>query len=122
MLQCGTLHVGSISLIAISNPANRYTLFFQVSAPTPTKDNDCPRPPKELVINEVGGVLGANIFVELTGPRWSPLQGLVIVLHELSTARHVVPLEGSLTNDGFFLIGNGSKASEYIRLCGSGDK
>lgn len=76
------------------------------------KDNDCPRPPKELVINEVGGVFRDSIYVELIGPPLAPLHGLVIVLYELSTARHVIPLEGSLGSDGFFLLGNKSRAGE----------
>lgn len=78
------------------------------------KDNDCPHPPKDILINEVSGVTGANLYVELTGPPWAPLQGLVIVLYELSTTRHVVPLEGSLGNDGFFLMRNDSAAGEFI--------
>lgn len=88
-------------------------LFFQVSSPTPMKENDCPRPPKELVINEVGGVFGTSPYVELIGPPLTPLHGMVIVLYELnSTARHVVPLEGDLGNDGFFLMTNEFKAGE----------
>lgn len=82
------------------------------------KDNDCPRPPKELVINEVGGILGADVYVELIGPPLTPLHEMVLVLYELSTARHVVPLEGSLGNDGFFLMGNESRAGECVHLCG----
>lgn len=60
--------------------------------------------------------------MELTGPPWTSLQGLVVVLYELSTARHVVQLEGSLGNDGLFLIGKDSEAGECIHLCGGGAK
>lgn len=75
------------------------------------KENDCPRPAKELVINEVG--LGTNVFLELTGPPLAPLHGMVIVLNELNaTTRHVIPLKGGLGNDGFFLMSNDSRAGE----------
>ncbi|XP_047667740.1 uncharacterized protein si:ch211-183d21.1 isoform X1 [Tachysurus fulvidraco] len=88
---------------------------FRVSSPTPMKENDCPRPPKDLVINEVGGVSGPNVFVELTGPSSAPLHGTVLVLYELdSTTRHVVPLEGELGNDGFFLLANSSSADQRL--------
>ncbi|XP_046702959.1 uncharacterized protein si:ch211-183d21.1 isoform X2 [Silurus meridionalis] len=87
---------------------------FRVSSLTPMKDNDCPRPPAELVINEVGGVSGVDVYVELIGPPGLSLQGLVIVLYELSTARHVIPLKGSLGSDGLFLIGNESRADQSL--------
>ncbi|KAB5586624.1 hypothetical protein PHYPO_G00003820 [Pangasianodon hypophthalmus] len=87
---------------------------FRVTSPTPMKDNDCPRPPKEIVINEVGGILRANVYVELIGPPLASLHGLVIVLYELSTARHVVPLEGSLGNDGYYVMGNKSVADQDL--------
>ncbi|TSL82526.1 hypothetical protein Baya_6625 [Bagarius yarrelli] len=86
---------------------------FRVSTPTPMKDNDCPIPPKELVINEVG--VGPNIYVELIGPPLAPLHGMAIVLYELnSTARHVVPLKGGLGNDGLFLMANNSRADQNL--------
>ncbi|XP_058254005.1 uncharacterized protein si:ch211-183d21.1 [Hemibagrus wyckioides] len=88
---------------------------FRVSSPTPMKENDCPRPPKELVINEVGGVLGTDVFVELIGPPLAPLHGMVIVLNELNaTTRHVIPLKGGLGNDGFFLMSNDSRADQNL--------
>lgn len=82
------------------------------------KDNDCPRPPKDLKINEVGGVLRGTFFVELIGPPLTYLDGLVVVLYsveEVSTIRHVVPLEGMLKSNGFFLMSNDSRAGECGR-------
>ncbi|KAI4898052.1 hypothetical protein NFI96_002824 [Prochilodus magdalenae] len=85
---------------------------FRVASPTPMKENDCPHPPKELVINELGRISGASgsVFVELMGPRLTPLNGLVLVLFGRGGERHVVPLKDKIREDGFYLLKNESGA------------
>ncbi|KAL7874853.1 hypothetical protein SRHO_G00058230 [Serrasalmus rhombeus] len=89
---------------------------FVVASPTPMKTNDCPHPPEQLVINEVGGVSGAGrgLFVELLGPPLTPLHGLVLVLYGSSGERHVVPLKDSLGEHGYYLLKNDSVANQRL--------
>lgn len=93
--------------------------FIKVSAPTPLKDNDCPDPPEELVINEVGPVssgvmhLPANFYVELSGPSSTELHSLIVVLFEVGGVRHIIPLKGRIADNGLYVLGNVSTAGEF---------
>ncbi|XP_062847666.1 uncharacterized protein si:ch211-183d21.1 [Trichomycterus rosablanca] len=90
---------------------------FRLAARTALKDNDCPHPPEELVINEVvSGVmhLPANFFVELSGPAATELHTLVIVLFEVGGVRHSIPLKGRIGDSGFYVLGNVSTADQSL--------
>ncbi|KAK1794808.1 hypothetical protein P4O66_010011 [Electrophorus voltai] len=92
---------------------------FRVASPTPMMKNDCPRPAEGLVINEVGGVSGAEtsqqgVFVELIGPPLAALQGLVVMLFGSGGVTNAVQLTGAIGADGFYLLGNQSRADQSL--------
>lgn len=93
----------------------------QVTSPTPRKQNNCPPkpnippPPEGLVINEWGTTSVVNqsqesLFVELTGPPSTPLNGLVLVFFGEDATEWSVPLTGSTGSDGLYLVTNDSHA------------
>ncbi|XP_066539861.1 uncharacterized protein si:ch211-183d21.1 [Hoplias malabaricus] len=90
-------------------------ISFRVASPTPQKENDCPHPPEGIVINEVGGVSGArgSLFVELTGPPLTSLNGLEIAFFGSDSASQV-SLKGDIRQNRFYLLKNGSGADQSL--------
>lgn len=97
----------------------------QVTSPTPRKQNNCPpkptipSPPEGLVINECGRMSGVNqsqksLFMELTGPPSTPLNGLVLVFFGEDATELSVPIAGSTGKDGLFLVANDSRAGACV--------
>ncbi|XP_059391313.1 uncharacterized protein si:ch211-183d21.1 [Carassius carassius] len=102
---------------------------FRVTSPTPRKKNNCPpkptlpSPPEGLIINEWGEMSGVNqsqksIFMELTGPPSTPLNGLVLVFFGEDATELSVPITGRTGSDGFFLISNDSRADQGLPALG----
>ncbi|XP_073687207.1 uncharacterized protein [Garra rufa] len=102
---------------------------FRVSSPTPRKQNNCPPkptippPPKGLVINEWGRTSAVNqsqesLFVELTGPPSTSLNGLVMVFFGEDATELHVPLTGSTGSDGLYLVANDSLADQSLPTLG----
>ncbi|KAK2870387.1 hypothetical protein Q8A67_024779 [Cirrhinus molitorella] len=98
---------------------------FRVTSPTPRKQNNCPpkptipSPPEGLVINELGQPFTVNqslenVFVELTGPPSTPLNGLVLVFFGEDATYLNVPLTGSTGSDGLYLVANNSRADQGL--------
>lgn len=97
----------------------------QITSPTPRKQNNCPPkptippPPEGLVINEWGKTSVVNqsqesLFVELTGPPSTPLNGLVLVFLGEDATEWSVPLTGSTGSDGLYLVANDSLAGACV--------
>ncbi|XP_018922408.2 uncharacterized protein LOC109049162 [Cyprinus carpio] len=102
---------------------------FRVTSPTPRKQNNCPpkptipSPPEGLVINECGRMSGVNqsqksLFMELTGPPSTPLNGLVLVFFGEDATELSVPITGSTGKDGLFLVANDSRADQGLPALG----
>ncbi|KAF4095594.1 hypothetical protein G5714_023197 [Onychostoma macrolepis] len=101
---------------------------FRVTSPTPRKQNNCPPkptiplPPEGLVINEWGKTSlnqsQESLFVELTGPPSTPLNGLVLVFFGEDTTEWSVPLTGSTGSDGLYLVANDSQADQGLPTLG----
>uniref|UniRef100_A0A673FYA6 Si:ch211-183d21.1 n=1 Tax=Sinocyclocheilus rhinocerous TaxID=307959 RepID=A0A673FYA6_9TELE len=102
---------------------------FRVTSPTPRKQNNCPpkptipSPPEGLVINEWGKTSGVNqsqesLFVELTGPPSTPLNGLVLVFFGEDATELNVPIAGSTGSDGLYLVANDSRADQGLPALG----
>ncbi|XP_052399098.1 uncharacterized protein si:ch211-183d21.1 [Carassius gibelio] len=102
---------------------------FRVTSPTPGKKNNCPpkptlpSPPEGLIINEWGEMSGVNqsqksIFMELTGPPLTQLNGLVLVFFGENATELSVPITGSTGSDGFYLIANDSRADQGLPALG----
>ncbi|RXN21811.1 hypothetical protein ROHU_006888 [Labeo rohita] len=98
---------------------------FRVTSPTPRKQNNCPPkptippPPDSLVINEWGEISRVNhsqgtLFLELSGPPSTPLNGLVVVFFGEDNMELSVPLTGSTGSDGFYLVTNDSRADQGL--------
>ncbi|XP_016327674.1 uncharacterized protein LOC107677312 isoform X2 [Sinocyclocheilus anshuiensis] len=102
---------------------------FRVTSPTPRNQNNCPpkptipSPPEGLVINEWGKTSGVNqsqesLFVELTGPPSTPLNGLVLVFFGEDATELNVPIAGSTGSDGLYLVANDSRADQGLPALG----
>jgi len=102
--------------------------WLQVASPTPLKENLCPRPPpppEGVVVNEVLAARWTNrsqqqgSFVELVGPPFTPLKGLVLLAlgeEDRGTALLALPLTGSTDSNGFYLVGNVTGAGNHNLL------
>ena len=94
----------------------------QVAAPTPLRENSCPRPPpapEGVVISEVASGYWTNnsqqrAFVELHGAPMTDLRGLVLTVFDQVHSGTVIalPLTGSIDQDGFYVVGNVTGAGE----------
>ncbi|XP_043081537.1 uncharacterized protein si:ch211-183d21.1 [Puntigrus tetrazona] len=102
---------------------------FRVTSPTPRKQNNCPpkptiRPPPEGVVISEWGQTSPNkqshesLFLELTGPPSTPLNGLVLVFFGEDATEWIVPLTGSTGSDGFYLVANESHADQGLPALG----
>uniref|UniRef100_A0A672N4U0 Uncharacterized LOC107556683 n=1 Tax=Sinocyclocheilus grahami TaxID=75366 RepID=A0A672N4U0_SINGR len=100
---------------------------FRVTSPTPRKQNNCPPKPtipsQGLIINEWGKTSGVNqsqesLFVELTGPPSTPLNGLVLVFFGEDATELNVPIAGSTGSDGLYLVANDSRADQGLPALG----
>ncbi|XP_078519067.1 uncharacterized protein LOC144784272 [Lissotriton helveticus] len=104
-------------------PDSQWT--FQVSAPSPGKENHCGSSPTwnsslAIVINEVSTVSshGEFEFVELQGPPSAHLEGLVLVLLDGKTKQvyFSMDIQGKTSLDGLFLIGPAHPKVEVNQL------
>ncbi|XP_015215536.2 uncharacterized protein [Lepisosteus oculatus] len=106
-------------------PAN--LTAFQVTPLTPLKKNACgsrttPEPPLQVVINEVSAswTNGSQqeAFVELVTTPHARLQGLTLLLFEQghNSEPLAVPLKGSASSDGLYVLGNTSNADQTLPI------
>lgn len=93
-----------------------------MSTPTPLRENSCPRPlppPEGVIISEVASSFWTNhsrqrAFVELQGAPMTDLHNLVLAVFDQDRSGAVIalPLDGFIDQDGFYIVGNVTRAGE----------